>query len=389
MKSKENTDVLVIGFSPAGLMAARNIARKGLKVILIDKKDEPGNPSHPSNTFFKAMMDVAGEEIDDSYIIHRLKGAKIFAPSGKYVVVESPGYFIDRSKFDILYAQRIKDEGVDIRMSVEAYNVIRSNGRFTVSTSIGPITSKLVIVSDGINSRLASLLGLNPVKYPDDIAWAMEAEVTANNIGENDYFEYHVGSIAPGWKSTYSPCGGDKATLGVYVRRNGDDVSSFFENWITKFKKEKGLDSMTIGEKKVGGDPIATIPSQIVSDGVLVTGGSAGQSGIGYGMRAGQICGDVAAESILRNDTSTGFLSKYKKMWNDEFRYEYYLGRVALETLRKMSDKEIDNLMETFIDEDISSIAGTPVQKGIKMARIMLKNNPRSMLSMLAILRNK
>lgn len=234
-----DADIIVIGLSPAGMMAARNASRGDAKVTVIDRKEEPGIPPHPANTFFRAMIDRAGEEIDERYVIHNLRGARIVAPSGSSVVVESPGYFIDRTMFDKIYAKKLQEEGVDIRMGIEAYNVIRGQNSFTVSTSEGSLSSKIVIISDGINSKMASLLGMRPVKHPQDIAWAMEAEVNADGIGSQDLFEYYVGSIAPGWKSTYSPCGGDRATLGVYVRRNGTDVSSFFDRWVDKFKKIK------------------------------------------------------------------------------------------------------------------------------------------------------
>jgi flavin-dependent dehydrogenase len=230
---------------------------------------------------------------------------------------------------------------------------------------------------------------MKPIKYPRDIAWSMEAEVEAPGLGEPDMFEYYVGNHAPGWKSTYSPCGGDRATLGVYVRRHGTDVSSFFDTWVENFKKIKGLEELSFIKKSVGGDPIAAIPADIVGEGVMVTGGSAAQSGIGYGMHAGQMCGDVAADAIAKNYVSARFLSEYRKRWSREYRNEYYLGRIALETLRKMTDKEIDAMMQVFEGEDLSFIQGTPLNKAIHAAMFMLRKKPSSLLAYRAALRRK
>jgi len=55
---------------------------------------------------------------------------------------------------------------------------------------------------------------------------------------------------------------------------------------------------MKILSVKRGGDPICVLPGEMVSDSLLVTGGAAGQSGLAYGMRAGSICGTVAAEAV-------------------------------------------------------------------------------------------
>ena len=383
-----DADILVIGASPAGIMAARNASQKGANVILIDSKKELGHPPHPANTFFKGMFDKAGEKVDQKYVKHNLKGMHIVAPHGDEIVIETPGYFLDRTKFDEHYAKQIKKAGVDVRTGVESYNVLKTGNTFSVSTSEGMLKSKIVVAADGINSKTAGLLGLKTVRYPNDIAWAVEAEIEADGVGDVDMFEYYLGSIAPGWKSTYSPGGGDYATLGVYVRRNGVDVSSFFDNWLEKFKRMKGLDDIKILKKHVGGDPIATIPNRIVADGIMVTGGAAGQSGIGYGMRAGQICGDVAADAVAKGDVSAKVLSQYKKQWNSEFRTEYYLGRIALETLRKMDNHEIDNMMKTFKGQDLSFIHGSSFNQAMQVGLFMLKKNPVSLLSYRALLRN-
>ncbi|WP_370572049.1 NAD(P)/FAD-dependent oxidoreductase [Methanomethylovorans sp.] len=384
-----DADIVVIGASPAGMMAARNAALKGTNVILIDRKEAIGNPTHPANTFFKGMFDKTGETVDQSYVIKNLKGAHIVAPSGGEVVVQSPAYFLDRKKFDEYYAQQVRKAGVDLRTSTEALNVVRSEGVFSISTNEGTLKSKLVIISDGINSRIAGLMGMKPIKYPRDIAWSMEAEVEAPDLGEPDMFEYYVGNHAPGWKSTYSPCGGNRATLGVYVRRHGNDVSLFFDSWVERFKKMKGLDDISFISKSVGGDPIAAIPGEIISEGVMVTGGSAAQSGIGYGMHAGQLCGDVAADAIVKGDVSARFLSEYRKRWNQEYRNEYYLGRIALETLRKMTDKEIDSIMQVFEGEDLSFIQGDPLVKAMRTGLFMLTKKPSSLLAYRAALRRK
>lgn len=385
-----DSDIIVIGASPAGMAAARYATKKGAKVLLLEKKYAIDSPVHPANTFFKGMFGRTGEIVDQSYVIKNLRGAHIVAPSGKEVIIESAAYFLDREKFDKYYAQKAKQADVYILTDKKVTHVIRNADKtFTVITPKGNFTCKLLIISDGINSKTAQILHMHPIKYPGDIAWSMEAEVEANNIGEQDMFEYYVGNHCPGWKSTYSPCGGNRATLGVYVRRHGEDVSSFFNSWIDSFKKMKGLSDIKIINIVTGGDPIVAIPDEIVADGVMIVGGSAAQSGIGYAMHAGKICGKVAADAIAENDVSKSFLNSYRKLWNKEYRNEYYLGRIALETLRKMTDKEIDTLMEVFEGENLSFIKGDPLTKAMRVGLFMLKKKPSALLTYRAALRKK
>jgi digeranylgeranylglycerophospholipid reductase len=384
-----DADIIVIGASPAGLMAARNACEKGSSVILLEKKEEIGNPPHPANSFFKGMLDKCGEVADPSYVTHKLKGMQIISPSGRIVEVETPGYAIDKTRFDRFYAEKIMKIGVDLRKGIEAHNIHREEEKFSIDTSAGVFTSKLVIISDGINSKMASLLGLRTMKHPEDIAWGIELEVRAPSLGKAKMFEYYVGNHAPGWKTTYSPRGGDSAAIGAYVRRCGKDATPYLNAWVEKFKKLKGLEELEIVRRLSGGDPIVTLPNEYISSGVMVVGGAAGQSGICYAMRAGQICGDVAADAIKKGDVSKNVLSEYRKTWEKEFKAEHYIGRMGLETLRKMTDREIDEMAAVFEKEDVSFIHGSSIEQAIQAFVFMLKKKPSVLLNYRALLRNK
>jgi digeranylgeranylglycerophospholipid reductase len=188
------------------------------------------------------------------------------------------------------------------------------------------------------------------MRHPEDIAWAMEASVEHPGLGEERFFEYWVGSMAPGWKATFSPAGGDYATLGVFVRGHGRNVHSYFRAFLKRFKATKAaqyrdIEAMKILSVRRGGDPIAVLPGEMVADSFMVTGGAAGQSGLAYGMRAGAICGAVAAKAAAAGDVSKKALSEYERSWSAEFLWEYRLGRSSLETLRNMEDREIDRLL--------------------------------------------
>jgi len=384
-----DADIIVIGASPAGLMAARNACEKGSSVLLLEKKEEIGNPPHPANSFFKGMLDKCGEVADPSYVLHHLKGMQIISPSGRIVEVETPGYAIDKTKFDRFYAEKIMKTGVDLRTGIEVHDILREGENFSVNTATGIFRSKLVIISDGINSKMASLLGLKTMRHPEDIAWGIELEVRAPALGKQKMFEYYIGNHAPGWKTTYSPQGGNNAAIGAYVRRCGRDATPYLNAWVEKFKKLKGLEELEIVRTLSGGDPIVTLPNEYITDGIMVVGGAAGQSGIGYAMRAGQICGDVAADAVSKDDVSKNALLEYRKTWEKEFKAEHYIGRIGLETLRKMTDREIDEMVAVFEKQDLSFIHGSSVEQAIQVFAFILKKKPSALLKYRALLRNK
>jgi digeranylgeranylglycerophospholipid reductase len=377
-------DVLVVGASPAGIMAAISAARSGSIVILLEKSLE--KLDHPANTLFQGMASRAELEIDSCYVKKTLDGMRIISPGGYSVPIKAKGYFLDRKKFDDYYLNIAEKHGTIVLLD-EAVSTKLQNGRRMVRTREEEIDAGVVIDASGVNSTIASQAGLYPMRHPKDIAWAMEAVVEHPGLGEERFFEYWIGSVAPGWKATFSPGGGDLATLGVFVRGYGHNVQPFFRSFLNKFKIYKSLDYRNIEDMKIlsvrrGGDPIATIPRELVTDAMMVTGGAAGQSGLAYSMRAGSICGSVASEAADARDLSRERLSEYRHLWNAEFRWEYRTGRACLETLRKMSDTEIDDLARGLAGRDLIS-DGSFFRKLLAAGAITAAVKPRAVSSLL------
>ncbi|MEM2925060.1 MAG: NAD(P)/FAD-dependent oxidoreductase [Methanocellales archaeon] len=379
-----NTDLLVVGSSAAGLMAAKRAAellKQEFSITLIDRKEKIGVPPSPANTFFKTMWDRTGEQLNMEYVLNEVKGMHIISPSLHRVEIKTPGYVIDRSKFDEYYARELEKLGVEINKA-EAKSLLKNGSRIVgVSTAQGDINSKLTIIANGVESELTIAAGLKAMKYPEDIAWAYEVEVQSKGIGEADFFEYYIGSIAPGWKATYSPYGNDRASLGIFVRGFGREIEHFLHSYVERFKRIKGIEILKICEFKRGGDPIATIPNEIAGEGVMIVGGACGQSGICYGMLAGKIAGEVAAKALISNNFSRGFLREYESKWREKLQWEYQMGRAALELIKKMRDDEIDAIVKALEKEDISKyLKGSAWEIAFKVGVQVLMKSPSSIL---------
>jgi digeranylgeranylglycerophospholipid reductase len=305
---------------------------------------------------------------------------KIISPAGYSVTILAKGYFIERKQFDDHYLGIAKKAGVTLFQD-EARSMRFYSGRRLVTSKDAEIEAKVVIDASGVQPILASQAGLSSMRHPQDIAWAVEATVQYPGLGEEDFFQYWIGSMAPGWKATFSPTGGDLATIGVFVRGQGRDVSSFLQLFLKRFMAYKAtayknIEQITILSMKQGGDPIAVLPGEMVSDSLMVTGGAAGQSGLAYSMRAGSICGTVAAQAIAAGDVSKASLSRYEVLWNAEFGWEYRMGRASLETLKNMSDGDIDRLMKGLSGKSL--ISGGPFWRkalfaGLKIASVQPK----------------
>ncbi|HOT07744.1 MAG: Digeranylgeranylglycerophospholipid reductase [Methanosaeta sp. PtaB.Bin039] len=363
-------DITVIGASLAGIMAAISAAKAGVDTVLVERR--PGK-DRPANTVFLGM--ARGLEIDlAGFARHRLRGMRIISPAGHALEVLTEGYFLDRESLDRHLLDRALDLGAEV-VEGEA-SAARSNDGWTVRAGGRNIESRIVIDAGGVDSAIAIREGLKTMLHPEDVAWAMDALVEHPGIGEEDLFEYWVGSLAPGWKATFSPGGGNLATLGVFVRGRGRDVRPYLDRFVEIFKRHKAfrydrIRDLRILDIRSGGDPIAALPGQMVADGLMVTGGAAAQSGLAYSMRAGLICGNVAASAVRSGDTSKEALLPYPRLWHKELGMEYRLGRAALQTLSQMSDQEIDRMAMALGGKDLlagGSLYGRTFRAGLSVA---------------------
>lgn len=358
-------DIIIIGASPSGYMAALSSKKKysDLKIAIFEKKRSIKENIHPSNSIYSIMYSILNEYPNEDYILHKINGMKIISPSNKSITFDNKGWAIDKLKFDEFYYTKNLKENVNIFFDFNVTNIkINSDHVFiTVVSSQNKVynyISKIIIISNGINSNLVSLLNIKTMKHANDIAWGIEANITYPNIGTNKYAEYYIGSHAPGWKSSYLPMGNNNASIGIYIRRHGKNINSFFNNWSKRFYKLKNIkeNDIKINYIKYGGDPIATIPKDIFSDRVLITGGAAGQSGIAYGMYSGKIAGEIASSAIALNSITKKYLSNYSNIWKEHLYKEYIIGRLSLEIIRKFSDNQINYIFDLFDEITINKL---------------------------------
>jgi len=379
-------DVLVVGASAAGLMAAVSAAREGCEVILTER--DPVGEVHPANTIFEGMAGVCGLNVEDCCIKNELEGMSIVSPSGSSVTIPARGYFLDRQKLDRHYSDIAHDMGVRILAAVAKEILPAMNGGRSVRMGGGEISARVVVDASGVSSGLSRAAGLLPMRHPEDIAWAVEADIEHPGIGNEPLFQYWIGSMAPGWKATFSPAGGDRATLGVFVRGHGMDVEPFFNAFLKRFKAARSgqyerIEDLRVLSLRRGGDPICVMPGQIVADSLLVTGGAAGQSGLAYGMRSGAICGMAAARAVTAGDVSKKGLSWYEKQWRREFYWQYRMGRASLLTLAGMKDAEIDRLVAGLSGQRLVC-SGPLFSKAAFAGAAVARRRPRTLLELAA-----
>ena len=81
----EEYDVVIAGGSISGLMSAREIAKKGYSVLVLEEGFEVGTPDHCGGLVSKAALHDMGIEPTEKTFDSMINSALIFSPNGKQI----------------------------------------------------------------------------------------------------------------------------------------------------------------------------------------------------------------------------------------------------------------------------------------------------------------
>jgi len=91
-------DIVVIGAGPAGSSAARAAAQRGVKVLLIDRRERIGVPVQCAELVSQWIARYA--PFSSKSVLQTIETMVTHLPDGTYYEMKGPGYMLDRSLFD-------------------------------------------------------------------------------------------------------------------------------------------------------------------------------------------------------------------------------------------------------------------------------------------------
>ena len=147
----DTADVIVLGLGPAGASAAAEAARRGCKVIALDRKREAGVPVQCAELVPQML------EVSPVAVRQRIDSMATFveddAPDLK---ADFPGTMLDRAAFDASLVDEARRAGAQIRFScfvrkVDSHGVQMSDGSV--------LHGGVVIGADGPRSRAGRAIG--------------------------------------------------------------------------------------------------------------------------------------------------------------------------------------------------------------------------------------
>ncbi len=166
-------DVIVVGAGPTGSCAAKTLADKGYKVLLVEKMSLPREKSC-SGVLIKKSMDLVerhfGEAVplDVQCLPNDNRGMIFTSDVGKEYRFEQPGLNIWRSRFDYWLAMNAKEAGAEVIDETAVISCNEKNdcvevglkGKHTYTE-----TTRAVVVCDGAVSSVKRKLTNAPKNY--------------------------------------------------------------------------------------------------------------------------------------------------------------------------------------------------------------------------------
>jgi digeranylgeranylglycerophospholipid reductase len=366
-------------------MAAKTAALAGLKVVMLEKRQEIGDPVRCAEGVSKrALWRMMKPEPE--WISSEVKGARIYAPDGKSIVMSEDksggevGYVLERKIFDRGLAMQAAQAGAKVLVKTRALGLLRKDKAIcgVSCLRIGEplqIEAPLIIGADGVESKVGRWAGIDTTLKLQDIESCAQFLVHDASI-DDEYTEFFLGnSIAPSGYAWSFPKGNKLANIGLGIQgsrsRPGEAMRLLRQFMRTRFPNGK------VVEMVVGGDPCSGPVDSAIADGVMLVGDAAHQTdpltggGILNAMQAGIIAGEVAAKAIAAGNVNRQGLKEYEDRWREDIGKTIAKSFLLKEFFVELNDKDLNQLIGSLAKEDITKM-DLP-----GMLRVLFRLNPK------------
>jgi digeranylgeranylglycerophospholipid reductase len=346
-------DVIVVGAGPSGLNAAKILTKKGLDVLVLEKKREVGE--------HVVCAGIVGEEvfsrfqISEEAVLKRIKEIKIISPHSNVICYEHPepfAYVVDRERFDRSIALNSGTINIPIQCNSRVEDIVVEKDFVQVKTAANGkphenYKALTVLIATGVNYNLHKKLGLG---YPRDFLHGVQAEL---DLGDMDCTHVYLGkSIAAGAFAWLVPLESGNVRIGLITET---DPGGCFRRLIAQHFPSS---LSRLNRTRIQFKPIAQgLISRTYGDRVLTLGEAAGQvktttgGGIYFGLLCSEIASRVILKGLVKGDLSRNTLAEYEKLWKKALQKEIRFGYYTRKICAKLNDSQIEKIFK-FIQSD-------------------------------------
>lgn len=346
-----DADVVVIGAGPVGGLAARQLARNGWSVLLLEEHKEVGVPVHCAGLIGIKGLRRNGVIPLPKVVIRQVHRSIFHAPAGAQLCVEKGtphAYVLRRDLLDQQIVREAEREGATLLLKTRVKRCQRESRGMRVSVvengSPRDLQAQFVVNAEGLRAHLVHDQGL-PKPKPQYMLPALQYEVTNVSIPTDTVHLFFDTQLANAFFSWIIPLAEHHARVGLATAHRQPRRA------LDKFLNRCSLLTGAKIERRYGGIVYTGGPSpKTVAQRFVNVGDVAGQTKAttGGGVVTGGGCAILAATSISRALEKSHYdheaLLRYERLWKHHWGRQLRLMSLLRRFINTLKNHELNQL---------------------------------------------
>jgi digeranylgeranylglycerophospholipid reductase len=316
-----SVDCTIVGASFAGLACASVLARRGLRVRVLERKDDPGDQLHTTGIIVKEVVDqIALFDHLPSELVRPVPGVRLYAPNMRYVDLDAPGYYFlatDTPNVIRWLASHAQQAGVELVCGTSFTGATKIRSGYHLG-NLGD--TRYLIGADGPNSQVARSLALG---QNQEFLFGMEYEFAGLTLAADDRLHCFLDrKLAPGYIGWMVPgVGVTQIGLARRMPRDPDAMKRVMEKFLDKVASVADVRGREPTSIRAGAIPCGGVVRPVATERALLVGDAAGMvspvtaGGIHTALKHGLAAGHAVAEFLEGKceDPQQWFAATYPK----------------------------------------------------------------------------
>ena len=389
------TDVLVVGAGPAGCLAAVELARQGVNVLVVERSPFPREKICGDGLLEDSLEVLKSVGLDAAVKekAHPIHSILFVAPNGTECELEGDLFTLPRQELDALLLEEACSRGANFLGGVMVSEPLVQNG--TCVGAVGfdqeghkiSITARLVLLATGANARILRVFGVLINRHHSAIGVRGYFRLT-ETIDESSMVVIYDRRLLPGYGWMF-PLGQGIFNVGCGIFLDGRKKMPRFGQNLTSFHKHvQPLSRHLQMAEQI--EPIRAAPmrtgfqgARACAPGLLVLGEALGLTfpfigeGISSALESGRVAASVALEALGKNDFTSRVLGNYERDLRRKLdgRHQGYLAAQRL-----FHFKSFANLL-------ITKAARNSAVRGVARQILLGQTDPEEVFSLRGMLR--